>query len=733
MAMALPYLCINAQHNIKGTVTDQDHQPLAAALIYIPELNKTTVADANGVYSFANIPDGKIKLQFSFIGHSNHIQPIVMSGEDVTLNVSLATSAIETEEIVVSGGYHSSQHENAVKIDVLRLNEHSMVSPNFAQRLTKIPGVDMISKGSGVSKPVIRGLSMNDILVLNNGVRFENYQYSSHHPLGIDEFGIEDVEVIKGPASLLYGSDAIGGVVNFIKEKPAPAHQVNGDYNLQLHSNSQGVVQNVGVKAASEKLFGSIRIGHKSHADYLQGGGDFVPNSRFNEQSIKTNLGYTGKVGTLQLFYDFNRQNLGLVEEEAVEAIASRGRKNDIFYQQLNTHLLSLQNRLYLGKSKLDVNASYQNTELIHFGEPDEYELQMNLGTLTYESRLYLPSDTRSEYIIGFQGINQVNTNTHDRETILLPDANTDGYGVFGLLQRTFFDNLKLQTGVRYDSKTIATSEVGQATDLSSWRPAIDMQKSSFSGSLGATLALSHQWLMRANIASAYRTPNLAELTSNGPHEARFEVGNMTLTPEQSSEADLSMHLHFDNVTVDIAGFYNHINDYIYITPTGTDSDDGLPIYQYRQNNANLYGGEAGLHIHPSIMEWLHFETTFSTVTAKQDNGEYLPFIPANKLNVELRAEKARLAFLHNCFVAARTHSASKQHHAAPDETPTNGYTLLDVNIGASLKAGNQSIVLGMGVANVFDKQYIDHLSTLKEVNLNNAGRNMVFSITYAF
>ncbi|HNZ71952.1 MAG TPA: TonB-dependent receptor plug domain-containing protein, partial [Prolixibacteraceae bacterium] len=136
---------------------------------------------------------------------------------------------------MVSGGYHSTQHENAVKIDVLKLNPKEITAtPNFTEVLTRVPGVDMISKGSGISKPVIRGLSMNDILVLNNSVRYENYQYSSHHPLGIDEFGIEDVEVIKGPASLLYGSDAIGGVINFIKEKPAPQHTITGDYNLQL-------------------------------------------------------------------------------------------------------------------------------------------------------------------------------------------------------------------------------------------------------------------------------------------------------------------------------------------------------------------------------------------------------------------------------------------------------------------------------------------------------------------
>jgi iron complex outermembrane receptor protein len=124
----------------------------------------------------------------------------------------------------------------------------------------------MISKGAGVSKPVIRGLAMNDVLTLNNGVRYENYQYSDHHPLGIEEFGVGEVEVIKGPASLLYGSDAIGGVVNFLKEKPAPAGKVLADYNLNLFSNSLGVVQDFGCRGAGQNIFGGLRFGQKTQA-----------------------------------------------------------------------------------------------------------------------------------------------------------------------------------------------------------------------------------------------------------------------------------------------------------------------------------------------------------------------------------------------------------------------------------------------------------------------------------
>jgi len=732
--MILSYHITNAQNKISGKIVDQDSLPLIGATVFVPDLNKGTVSNAKGSYELSNLPSGNIKIQFSFVGYTNRIETFVLNGENLELNVTLKQTIIDAEEIVITGGYNSTQHENAVKIDVLKLSPLTIKNtPNFTETLTQVAGVDMISKGSGVSKPVIRGLSMNDILVLNNGVRFENYQYSSHHPLGIDEFGIEDVEIIKGPASLLYGSDAIGGVINFIKERPAPVGSIVGDYNMQLFSNTLGLTNNLGIKGASKRFFGGIRVGQKTNADFLQGGGAFVPNSRFNEMSIKTNVGFTDKIGTFKLFYDYNNQKLGLVEDEAIDAITVRGRENKIWYQKLNTHLLSSQNKLYLGKFKLDINSAYQNTELIHFGDLNVYEIQMKLATLTYEAKLHLPSKENSEYIIGFQGFNQTNANLNSRETKLLPDASTNNYSAFGLLQYTFFKKLKVQTGVRYDAKSISTKAIGLPADPLTYRPAIDKSYGSFSGSLGSTYNFSEELLFRVNFAAAYRTPNLAELTSNGQHELRYEIGDQNLVPENAYEADLSIHYHKDNYTFDIAGFYNMVDNYIFISPTGDTTVSGIDIFRYKQANSVLFGGEAGLHIHPKPIKWLHFKTTFSSVIGKQENGDFLPFVPAHKLKFELQTEKEKLLFLHNAFISVNTTTAFNQNNAAPDETPTKGYTLLDLSVGGNIRVRNQFFTLSLSANNVLDTKYIDHLSTLKEVNLYNQGRNISLSLRIPF
>lgn len=732
--MILSYHITKAQNKVYGKILDQDNLPLAGATIFAPDINKGTVSNAKGGYELSNLPNGSVKIQFSFVGYTNRIETVVLNGKNIELNITLKQTIIDAEEIVITGGYNSTQHENAVKIDVLKFSPLTIKSsPNFAETLTQVPGVDMISKGSGVSKPVIRGLSMNDILVLNNGVRFENYQYSSHHPLGIDEFGIEDVEIIKGPASLLYGSDAIGGVINFIKERPAPVGSIVGDYNMQLFSNTLGLTSNLGIKGASKKFFAGFRIGQKTNADFLQGGGAFAPNSRFNEISFKANAGFTDKIGTFKLFYDFNNQKLGLVEDEAIDAIKERGRENKIWYQELNNHLISSQNKLYLGKFKLDINSAYQNTELIHFGDLNVYEIQMKLATFTYEAKLHLPSQGNSEYIIGFQGFNQTNTNLNDRETKLLPDASTNNYSAFGLIQYTFFKKLKVQTGIRYDSKIISTQAIGLPANPMTYRPALDKSYGSFSGSLGSTYNFSEELLLRVNFAAAYRTPNLAELTSNGQHELRYEIGDQNLVPENAYEADLSIHYHRDNYTFDIAGFYNIVNNYIFISPTDETTLTGIDIFRYKQINSTLYGGEAGLHIHPNPIKWLHFKATFSSVIGKQENGNYLPFVPAHKLKFELQTEKNKLLFLHNAFISINTTTAFNQNNAAPDETSTKGYTLLDLSIGGSIKLKNQLVSLSLSASNLLDTKYIDHLSTLKEVHLYNPGRNISLSMRIPF
>jgi len=727
------FIKVNAQNQIKGKVTDINNEPLIGATVYLPELNKGTITNQAGEYLMNNVPNGKIKIQFSFVGYNTEMKTIDISQPENELNVLLTTAIIQSQEVVITGGYVSSQHENAVKIDVLRSKDIALSgTPNFMESLTKIPGVDMIAKGQGISKPVIRGLSMNDVLVMNNGVRIENYQFSENHPLGVDDSDVERVEIIKGPASLLYGSDAIGGVINFIKEKPAPTGKILGDYRMQLHSNTLGMNNSIGLKGASKNIFGGLRLGNKTHADYLQGGGDYVPNSRFNEMTFNANTGYTGKIGTFKLFYDYFKQDLGMTVPAVKALITKQGRRNEIWFQNLEHQLLSSQNSLYLGKFKWEINAAYQNALRKLQTTLDVPFVEMNLNTITYDSKLYLPSNDKSEYIIGLQGMAQKNRNLNHRASQFLPDANINNIGFLGLAQYTFFNKLKVQGGLRFDRYKTETFALG-IEGTSSYHAPVNKEFSNLNGSIGATYRANKKTMFRANFAKGYRVPNLSELTSNGMHGNRYEMGNENLSPENSFETDLSMHYHGKFLSFDLAGFHNQINDYIFISPTNDTTSTGINIYRFSQTNATLYGGEAGIHFHPKSFPWLHIQGTYSSVIGKQNNGNYLPFIPAQKFRYEIRAERERIGFLRKPSIKLSALTALKQSNPSPHETATNGYTLVNLSIYTNFHISQQILNFGISVNNIFDTQYFDHLSTLKPMNYYNQGRNISFYLSIPF
>lgn len=727
------FIKVNAQNQIKGKVTDINNEPLIGASVSLPELNKGTITNELGEFLISNIPNGKIKIQFSFVGYNTEIKTIAISKTENNVNALLTTAIIQSQEVVITGGYVSSQHENAVKIDVLRSKDIALSgTPNFMESLTKVPGIDMIAKGQGVSKPVIRGLSMNDVLVMNNGVRIENYQFSENHPLGIDDNDVERVEIIKGPASLLYGSDAIGGVINFIKEKPAPVGKILGDYRMQLYSNTLGMNNSIGLKGASKNLFGGFRFGNKTQADYLQGGGDYVPNSRFNEMTFNVNTGYTGKIGTFKLFYDYFKQDLGMTVPAVKPLITEQGRKNEIWFQDLEHQLLSSQNSLYLGKFKWDINAAYQNALRKLQTTLDIPFVEMNLNTITYESKLYLPSNDKSEYIIGLQVMSQNNRNLNNRASQFLPDANINNIGFLGLGQYTFFEKLKLQGGLRFDMYKTETFALG-TEGTSGYHAPVNKDFSNLNGSLGATYQPVEKIMFRVNFAKGYRVPNLSELTSLGMHGNRYEVGNENLSPENSFETDISMHHHGEFLSFDLAGFYNQINDYIFISPTTDTTSTGVNIYRFSQTNATLYGGEAGIHFHPKSLPWLHIEGTYSSVIGKQENGNYLPFIPANKVRYEIRAEGKKIGFLHKPNIKISALTAFSQDNPSPYETATGDYTLVNISAYSEILVLNQTLIFGLSVNNLFDTQYFDHLSTLKPMNYYNQGRNISLSLKIPF
>ncbi len=724
-----------AQISLSGIVTDKNTgEKLPGVNIYIPELQKGSITNDKGYYQFKHLPKGNFKIQYSFVGYSKIIKTVNITQNPVVLDIAMQEESILAEEIVVSGGSYSTQHENAIKIESLSAEKLKMAdSPSFIEAIAQIPGVDMISKGSGIATPVIRGLSLSNVLMLNNGVRMENFQFSENHPFMVNEAGVDRVEIIKGPASLLYGSDAVGGVINIIDEKPPVNGKLNADAGINYFANTQGINADVGLKASTKNdWFWMVRSGIKKHADYYQAEEKQVPNSRFNTAFLKINTGINKSYGKFAIRYNFDRMKLGLTIPPAIELINDNEYENKVWYQDLTNHFLASNNSLFVKQTKFEFNLAFQQNNRKLLGSeltPVFTLVNMQLNTFNYELKSYFNLSSKIELITGFHGMYQQNTNNNAPDHVL-PDYTMKDASLYALFKHEASKKLNIQFGLRYDwrfidvPRQLKTGEPNETDYLQN----LNTDYGNLNGSFGTTYHLSKQLLLRANIATAYRTPNIAELTQDGAHGNRYEQGNRNLVAQKSIETDLSMHYHTKHFIFDIAGFYNQINDYIYLAPTSDTSLTGLKIYRYTQNNAHILGMETGIAYQKS---YFASKISYAYVRGVQENNENLPFIPQNKINMNLDFNKTDIAYFNNVKFRVSGVYAFAQTQPAMFETETPDYFVLNSSLNFSVKMKKQVVSFKIFVNNILDKQYFDHLSTLKDLGYYNIGRNTGIAIRY--
>ena len=766
-----------AQHATRGIVLDENQEPLPGVEVYIEELHIGTTSDIDCSYVLRNIPKGSHKLNFSFIGYKTYNTAITIVSEDVVIDVEMEPSVFHMDEVIVSAPFSKLQSENVMKIESRSLASlQKRGAPTLSQSLTAIPGVSEVSTGNGIGKPVIRGLSGNRVLVYTQGVRLENQQYGQEHGLGLNDSGIESVEVIKGPASLLYGSDALGGVLYVNPEKFAFQDDTQLNVGQTFFSNTLGSNTTVGVKSTKDQFKILLRGGYNTHSDYQIPSGDRVTNSRFREVDFKAGLGMNLDNFVTELRYNYNKSDVGI--PEGIEDQSSS--KNMLLpFQDLTTHILSLHNHFFLNRSKFEVNLGYvmnrrkeyedahghegheedheeeehEADEDHHSDEDDHSEeghdaseaaLFMDLKTFTYDVKYHLPSSEKFETIAGIQGMWQSNENFG--EEILIPDAITNDIGLLLNTSYEINDRHTLQGGLRFDHRSIETEAYelehhGHEDEMDEDHldedhdeeeeevvEAIDRNFSNMTFSFGYKTNLFQLISTRINFASGFRAPNLAELASYGVHHGtnRFEIGNSDLDSERNFQADISLEYVNRHIEVYLNGFYNKLNNYIYLEPTGEEMDEA-PVFEYVQNDARLYGTEFGFHFHPHPLDWLHLESDFEMVIGELDEGGYLPLIPANKWSNTLRGEFKGWNRFNELYVSVSLDSFFEQDRVSEFETATPGYNLLNLGLGGSMTFEKWSLGLRMSLNNALDETYISHLSRLKFDGIPNPGRNLTF------
>ncbi len=731
----------------KGKVIDKSSQnPIPGVTVFIPELNKGVITDLDGTFFVSGLPSRNITFQFSYIGFRTEIKMLKPSDAGKNILIEMDETSTNIEEVVVSGAYIMSKESSPISIEkVSRESILKMPSPSLMTTLTKTPGVNEISMGPGISKPVIRGLSFSRVLSVYQGGRFENQQWGADHGLGLTETGIENVELIKGPASIIYGSGAMAGVVNLIEERPALTGKVQGDVNLRGYSNSLGGRSEMGIKGTSENgFFWKVRGALESHADYLDGDRNIVGNTRFNTQNFKSGIGWQKKWGDTQLRYTFLQQKLGILEEDALDELVTtrKDRAIQVPFQHVSDHFLNSETNVFLGEDKLKVALGYHFNFRKEIEEnKDEVDLGLNQQNFMYDLKYFKALSPYLEAIIGVQGFYLSNKNLVDAGEFLIPDATKDDRSIYTLLNYNK-DKWVLQGGIRYDyRKVVANAGGSHFVDYGFILPGDPDSRSlerTFDGvtaSSGATYRPNSHWRFRLNVAQGFRAPDLAELFSNGPHPgtSRFERGNASFDREQNIQTDFGVRYSRSNFSLSGETFYNHIDNYIFFSPTAERIND-LSVWVFDQDDARLYGGELEFEFHPTSIKWFKGGTSYSYVIGqRRSDMSYLPYIPPFRWNQNVDFTFKNFKGIQNPYLSLTGSYIFDQNRAAPLELSTAGYYLLGLQMGGTVKFGTQPVDVFISGSNMLNKTYLDHLSLFRAFGVNQIGRNIALNVRVPF
>ena len=660
---------------------------------------------------------------------------------------------------------HATTPVSIVSPQVLR----ATASTNIIDAIAHQPGVSQLTTGGSISKPIIRGLGYNRVVVMSEGVRQEGQQWGDEHGIEVDGSSVNSVEILKGPASLMYGSDAMAGVV-ILHAQPTLAegemranvsseYQTNNGlfhYSLQMAGNQKGFVWDA-------RFSDKIAHAYKNKYD------GYVPGSQFRERAGRLMLGLNKSWGHSRLTWTAYHLTPSITEgerdPETGELEHEEGWKGcqyseSLPFQQVKHYKLVWDNSLNLSSGYLKAIIGYQQNRRQEFEESaDEYELFFKLHTLTYDLR-YVTNEFGNGWKLstGIGGMYQKSGNEGEED--LIPDYRLFDFGIYATATKNFGDHWTLNGGLRYDHRRLDGYELIEEEGIRF----TDFTRhfNGLTGSIGAVCNINEHFNLRLNLARGFRTPNMSELASNGVHEGslRYEIGNQQLKAEYSLQADLGLDFTSQYVSAQLALFANRIDNYIFTHRVAEEIEEGYLTYAYTQGDARLLGFEAGVDFHP--VHSVHFSNTFSYVDAQllhaDANTKYLPFTPAPRWTSELKwellhhshstvnhhhtANASHRTLLNNLYIAAGLNCYLKQNniYSADDtETPTPGYALLSLSAGTDIQVHGKKIAeLYITADNLLNKAYQNHLSRLKYTDENvvtgrrgvyNMGRNIIFKI----
>ncbi|HEX5633389.1 MAG TPA: TonB-dependent receptor [Gemmatimonadales bacterium] len=742
LALAAPvHPSVPAGFDLYGFVRDSAGNPLVGARVVVVETNRATATDAEGRYHFSDLASGSWNVSFAMVGFAPAVRRITITDRSVSLDVTLRQSVLELPPIQVTStpiattALESPQPTSVLSDDQLRAAQ----SASLGETLSGVAGVHNLSTGTGVGKPVIRGLTSNRVLILDNGQRLENQQWGDEHGPNVETSNADRVEVIRGPASVLYGSDALGGVINVV-ENPLPdalgrAAFTHGRVGFRYGTNNREPDAAAMVEGASGG-FGYRLEGSGRTSDDVRTPDYTLWNSGNRAIGGSGTLGYRGGWGSVAGAFTMRDERVELTDEDPLETPL----------QRVKAQRARVTAQLPVGASHLDVQAGWERNRRREFEEEaaeaaDEVATGLLATTWTADVRLHHPEVGPFTGSVG-ASVLQNDFEKFGEET-LIPNNSSVNFGLFAFEQATV-GRFRFSGGIRFDRRSMdveADDVLGLEAQQRDWNSLV--------GNVGVLYRLSEPAALVLNVGRGFRAPNPFELYANGVHEGTlaFERGNPDLDTETSLNTDLALRIQGERVALEAGGFLNVIDNYIYTVPVPglIDEESGLQVYDVTQGNARLSGFEVSLQWHPSRS--LHLEGTADYVFGQNTTTDSpLASMPPFRATWRIRYEGPDLAtwaFAPYLWVGGETNARQTRLDPAEAEFYAQafdgvgfspmGYTLVDIGGGITL-GGRTPFALDFRVRNLLDKAYAAQLSRIKtNAPLPGMGRTLTMGVRVEF
>ncbi len=635
------------------------------------------------------------------------------------------------QEVTVMAYKEEPTKLSPINISVLRLNSENYSNAfNLCDLLSSTAGVSMLSTGNGIAKPVIRGLYGNRILILLNGLKFDNQQWQEEHGLGLTSFGLSKLELIKGPIGILYGSEAIGGVINLIEESRPIANTRQTDFGLTFNSNTLGGMIEAGYKESKQNRWWRFRVGVNNNADYTDGNRQRVLNSRFDGYYLKTTYGFDRKKWSSTNNYSSSFNRFGFIFNDIYDFVEPDSRwsrklsENPSHMVVLN--ILSSENKISLRKNLLmNINLGVQSN--LRMENEGGGAISLNMHLLTFQNLIKVVYKINQKHTLIFSNLNTFEDNTNYGARKIVPDARLQESNVSANYELSLSPYLILENGIGIGEKWIKTFFTATVNSPDKEIAPFSKQSPYFDFFSGLTYFPNDHFNIKFNLASGVRVANLAELSSNGLHEGIFiyEIGDPQLKNEQIYSVNFFLNFNTRRFSFSLSPFINFFADYIYLAPVD-ENWFGFPVSRYKQQDAVQYGGEVS--VLATITKDLSFKITYAGMNSQTKDGNFTPYTPAQKITPLIRYN-----FKINSHLPIQSYTNIEynlaQNNTAPLEIATPEYALWNAGCSSIFQSGDKQIEIGLQVNNILDLAYFDHLSRFKNYGLLNIGRNFLISL----